>query len=575
MIVSEPLNISHICLDAHLRTQENHTALIWQGDDEKDTKTLTYKELHRETVGYAKYLTQIGISKRDRVLLYMPMIPEAVVAMLACMRVGAIHSVVFSGFSAQSLKSRIDDCTPKLVITANEGVRGGKIIALKHIVDEAIEQATYKPLHVSIVNRTFTKVPAQVGRDTYWWTDMKFSQEKKDDIRPMDPDDPSFILYTSGTTGKPKGIVHSTGGYIKGVHESFKTLFKPEKDDVFFCTADIGWITGHSYTVYGPLSHGITTVLFEGIPTYPTPERLWKIIEKFKVNMFYTAPTVIRSLQRFGDELPHKYDLSSLKILGSVGEPIGPDAWNWYHTHIGGGKLPILDTWWQTETGSVMLAPLTSQKPGCAGQPLPDIDMDIINEKGESLPPQEHGYLVIKSPWHSKSLTIWNDHARYLDTYYSKFSGIYFTGDGAYKDKDGDIWVTGRIDDEVNVSGHRLGTAEVEGAICMHPSVVESAVVPFDHSIKGQALYAFVVLKEECVVDPKEILKTVDTQIGPIARPDYVHFTTALPKTRSGKIMRRLLKDIVAGKDDLGNTSTLINPEMIEELRKSIIFKKI
>ncbi|TKJ17431.1 acetate--CoA ligase [Candidatus Woesearchaeota archaeon B3_Woes] len=569
------LNVSYNCLDRHLTTKrKNKPAIIWQGESEKDKRIITYQQLHKEVCKFANVLKKKGIKKGDRIIMYMPMIPELAISMLACTRIGAIHSVVFCGFSASALQSRIKDCKAKMLITSDGNIRKGKALNVKETVDEALKGIkTIKS--VIICKRAKNKIKIKKGRD-FWWHDEINAKDisNKCEPRPMNAEDPLFILYTSGTTGKPKGLIHTTAGYLLYTYQTFKWIFDIKEKDVYWCTADIGWITGHSYIVYGPLANGATTVMYEGVITYPDPGRAWKIVEKFKVNIFYTAPTLIRSLTREGDKWPKKYNLNSLRLLGSVGEPINPDSWLWYYNVIGKKKCPIVDTWWQTETGGILISPLPGLnplKPGSATKPFPGIQAEIYKENGKKAKPNKSGYLIIKKPWPGLARTIWGDSKRYKETYFSKFKEIYLTGDEAKKDKEGYFWIMGRLDDVINVSGHRLGTAEIESAIVTHNKVAESAVVPFPCPIKGQGIYAFVTLKKGVKKSKdlkKEIIQQVRKEIGPIAKPDKIQFADALPKTRSGKIMRRILKAIAEGKEDVGNTTTLADPSVVEILKQ-------
>ena len=569
------LNVSYNCIDRHLKTwRKNKAAIIWEGAVEGDCRTLTYGELYREVCKFANVLKKRGINKGDRVCIYMPMVPGLAIAMLACTRIGAIHSIVFGGFSAESLKQRIIGCEAKLLITSDGSFRKGKTLPVKSNVDKALKDCPGIKT-VIVYKRTKARIKMEKGRD-YWWNDEISADDIKDDCEPewMDAEDSLFILYTSGTTGKPKGLLHTTGGYLTYVYHTFKWVFDAKDEDTYWCTADIGWITGHSYIIYGPLANGATTIMFEGTPDYPKPDRAWQIVEKHKVNVFYTAPTAIRALARFGDEWPKKHDLTSLRLLGTVGEPINPEAWLWYYDVIGNKRCPIVDTWWQTETGGILLSPLpgaTPLKPGSTTRPLPGIVAGVYREDGSEADINEGGYLVIKKSWPAMARTIWGNPERYKETYFSRFQDAYFTGDGAKKDEEGYFWVMGRIDDVINVSGHRIGTAEVESALVSHKSVAEAAVVPFPHKIKGQALYAFVTLNEGVKGSEKlnDILRAhVAHEIGPIAKPDKIQFTDALPKTRSGKIMRRILKAIAEGQEDLGNITTLANPDVVETLKK-------
>jgi acetyl-CoA synthetase len=568
------INMCYNCLDRNLDKRGDKTAIIWQGEPEDDVKKYTYKELHKEVCRFANVLKKKGIKKGERIAIYLPMIPELSIAMLACTRIGAIHSIVFGGFSAESLKDRILDSKCKMLITSDGSLRAGKTIDLKKNADEAVSECDCIK-SVIVVKRANNKVNMKGDRDTWWHDEIAVSDIKDEcEVEEMDAEDPLFILYTSGTTGKPKGVLHTTGGYLIYVYQTFKWIFDYHEEDIYWCTADIGWITGHSYIIYGPLANGATSIMFEGIPTYPEPDRFWKVVEKFKVNIFYTAPTAIRAVARFGDEWPNKHDLNSLRLLGSVGEPINPEAWIWYHKIIGKEKCPIVDTWWQTETGGILITPLPGAmtlKPGSVNKPFPGVEPSILREDGSEAEVNEGGFLVIKKPWPGLMRTVYGDHQRFIDTYWKKFPGIYLTGDGAKKDKDSDYWVMGRIDDVINISGHRLGTAEIESALVSHNKVAEAAVVPFPHEIKGQALYAFVTLnkgvkKSEELI--KELRDHVAKEIGPIAKPDKIQFADTLPKTRSGKIMRRILKAIAEGKEDVGNITTLADPTVVEVLKR-------
>ena len=565
------LNIAYNCLDRHLENgRADKTAIIWEGEPEGDQKKFTFKELHAEVSKFANVLKKHGIEKGDRVCLYLPMIPELAIAMLACVRIGAIHSIVFGGFSAESLRDRIIDAEAKMLITSDGSLRRGKQIPLKKNADDSLE-GTDTVESVIVVKRTGQDINWEDGRDIWWHDEMAEADDECPAVE-MDAEDVSFILYTSGTTGKPKGVVHTTGGYLLYTTLTSKLVFDIKDDDVYWCTADIGWITGHSYIVYGPLSLGATTLMFEGVPNYPEPDRFWDIVEKYKVNIFYTAPTAIRAIAKDGDEWPNKHDLSSLRLLGTVGEPINPEAWMWYYKVIGGEKCPIVDTWWQTETGGIMITPLPGAfplKPGSATRPFPGIFPKVVREDGTECDANEGGYLIIDKPWPAMLRTIWGDPQRYKDTYFTRFKDVYFTGDGARKDEDDYFWIMGRVDDVINVSGHRIGTMEVESALVSHDAVAEAALVPMPHEIKGQGLYAFVTLasgyeKSDELI--KELRNHVSNEIGPIAKPDKIQFAEALPKTRSGKIMRRILKVIAEGGTDVGNTTTLADPSVVEHL---------
>jgi acetyl-CoA synthetase len=568
------LNVTYNCLDRHLKTwRKNKAAIIWEGEDGSN-RTFTYQSLHHHVCKFANVLKKYGVKKGDRVCIYLPMVPELAISMLACARIGAIHSIVFGGFSAESLKDRILDCGAKILITSDGSFRAGKTIPLKDNADKALKSCPNIE-HVFVVQRTGHTIVMEEGRDKWWHQEMEMDEITPFcDAEEMDSEDPLFILYTSGTTGKPKGVLHTTAGYLLYTYLTSKYVFDLKDEDVYWCTADIGWITGHSYIVYGPLANGSTSLIFEGVPTYPQPDRFWHIIEKYGVSIFYTAPTAIRALMRYGEKWPKRRDLSSLRLLGTVGEPINPEAWMWYYRVIGNEKCPIVDTWWQTETGGILLTPIpgaTPTKPGSTTKPFFGVEPMIVDEDGKECPPNEGGYLVIKKPWPSMFRTVYGDPERYKKTYFSKFPGMYLTGDGAKIDEEGYFWIIGRIDDVVNVSGHRLGTAEVESALVSHPLVAEAAIVPIPHKIKGQALYAFVTLNSGVKKTPElkqELREHVAKEIGPIAKPDKIQFADALPKTRSGKIMRRLLKEIAEGKDYVGDTTTLADPSVVDKLLK-------
>ena len=564
------LNASYNCIDKHL-DKPNKTAIIWESDDPSIENKISFQELHDEVCKFSNLLKSRKVKKGDRVCIYMPMIPEAAYAMLACARIGAIHSVVFGGFSGESLKDRILDSSCETIITANEGVRGGKKIPLKENVDEAIKSCPN--VHsVIVVHRADEVLNLKNSIDV----DYFIEKEKFDaicDCEPMSAEDPLFILYTSGSTGKPKGVLHSTGGYVLGATLTHKYIFNYADNDIYWCTADVGWVTGHSYIIYGPLSNGATTLMFEGVPTYPNASRFWEIIDKHKVNIFYTAPTAIRALMAFGDDPLNTSTRESLKVLGTVGEPINPEAWEWYYEKVGKKKCPIVDTWWQTETGSIMisgLAGFSDQKPGSACKPFFGVVPVLLDENGNEIEGSGSGNLAIRDSWPSQIRTVYGDHQRCVDTYYTTYPGYYFTGDGARRDEDGFYWITGRVDDVLNVSGHRLGTAEIESALVLHQNVAEAAVVGYEHSIKGQGIYCYVNMMKNTSPSEelkKELTDLINKEIGAIAKPDLIHFTNDLPKTRSGKIMRRILRKIASNDlDNLGDTSTLADPSIVNEL---------
>jgi acetyl-CoA synthetase len=569
------LNVSWNCLDAQLATRRDAPALIFEAEGGA-VRRLTYGELHAEVCRFGNALRQLGVQSGDRVIIYMPLVPEAIVAMQACARIGAIHSVVFGGFSALSLRDRIEDAQARFVITADGGWRGGKVVELKAATDKALVEGGASIEKVIVLKHTGEAVPMQAGRDL-WWSDVVQGQSTTCEPAWVDAEHPLFLLYTSGSTGKPKGIQHSSAGYLLGAKLTSKWVFDLKPGDVYWCTADVGWITGHSYVAYGPLANGATVLLYEGAPTFPDAGRFWRIIQDHQVSIFYTAPTAIRALMKLGDHIPVAYNLGSLRLLGSVGEPINPEAWMWYHRVIGGERCPIVDTWWQTETGAIMISPVpgvTATKPGSCTQPLPGIDADIVDEEGNPVQGSEAGgYLVIKRPWPSMLRTIWGDNARYLDTYWSKFQNRYYVaGDSAHRDKDGYYWIMGRIDDVLNVAGHRLGTAEIESALVAHPRVAEAAVVGRPHEIKGESVFAFVVCKgERPAGDTRQLVEElrawVAEQLGAIAKPDDIRFADNLPKTRSGKIMRRLLRTIARGEQITQDISTLENPAIVDQLR--------
>jgi acetyl-CoA synthetase len=566
-------NISYNCLDRHLDgPRADKTAFIWEGEP-GDSRTLTYRELHREVCKFANALKGLGIQKGDRVCLYMPMVPELPIAMLACARIGAAHSVVFGGFSANALVDRITDAQAKAVITADGGWRRGSVVPLKEAVDEALTR-TPSVESVVVLERTHSGVDMQSGRD-HWWHELMADADPECPAEPLDSEHLLYILYTSGTTGKPKGIVHTTGGYMVGTYLTSRYVFDLRDDDIYWCTADIGWVTGHSYIVYGILANGATGVMYEGAPNHPGPDRLWDMVERHKVTVFYTAPTAIRAFIKWGDEHPQGHDLSTLRLLGTVGEPINPEAWMWYHTVIGNERCPIVDTWWQTETGAIMITPLPgaiSTKPGSATVPFFGVAPDVVDQHGDIVEPPNGGFLVLRKPWPSMLRTLYGDDERYQQQYWSQVDGCYFTGDGAHTDEDGYYWLLGRVDDVINVSGHRMGTAEVESALVSHDAVAEAAVVGFPHEIKGEGIAAFVTLRGGANTGADlqgELGGHVVSEIGAIARPDQIRFTDALPKTRSGKIMRRLLRDIAAGKEEVGDTTTLEDYSVLAKLRES------
>ena len=567
------LNVSTNCLDRQLATHRNTAAIIWEGDDPSDSRVITYGELYVQVNRFAPGLRQLGVKKGDRVTLYLPMIPEAAVAMLACTRIGAVHSIVFGGFSPESLINRIADCGSTLVITADEGLRGGRKVPLKANLDIALQDpSTACVQRVVVVRRTGGHVHWNALRDVHY-EDLMDSAPSWCEPEVMDAEDPLFILYTSGSTGKPKGVLHTTGGYLVYVNHTFREVFDHRPSDVFWCTADVGWVTGHSYVVYGPLSNGATTLMFEGVPNYPDAGRCWEVIDKHQVTIFYTAPTAIRALMREGDEFVTKHRRTSLRLLGSVGEPINPEAWEWYHRVVGDHRCPIVDTWWQTETGGVLISPLpgaTALKPGSATRPMPGIIPALMDCAGQVVEGAAEGNLVLLDSWPGQMRSVFGDHQRFIDTYFKTYPGTYFTGDGARRDEDGYWWITGRVDDVINVSGHRMGTAEVESALVAHHSVAEAAVVGYPHEIKGQGIYAYVTLKAGIGSSEQlrqELRATVRQIIGPIAAPDVIQWAPCLPKTRSGKIMRRILRKIAANElDSLGDISTLADPAVVQNL---------
>ncbi|TVQ52707.1 MAG: acetate--CoA ligase [Rhodobacteraceae bacterium] len=566
------LNVAANCVDRHL-SDGDRTAIIWEADDPNLSKHISYRELHHEVCVFANVLHAMGVKKGDRVILYLPMIPEAAYAMLACARIGAVHSIVFAGFSPDALADRIEGCEAKLVVTADEAPRGGRNTALKANVDKALARLNDPSVKTLVVRRTGGTIPWDESRDAWLHDEAERVSDHCEPV-PVNAEHPLFILYTSGSTGKPKGVVHTTGGYLVYASMTHQYIFDYQPGEVYWCTADVGWVTGHSYIVYGPLANGATTVMFEGVPTYPDAGRFWAVCAKHKVNIFYTAPTAIRALMAKGADFPNQHDLSSLRILGSVGEPINPEAWNWYHINIGKERCPIVDTWWQTETGGILISPLpgaTPLKPGSATRPFFGVQPVVLNDKGEEIAETEcEGVLAIADSWPGQMRTVYGDHSRFVATYFEMFKGYYFSGDGCRRDKDGYYWITGRVDDVINVSGHRMGTAEVESALVAHPKVAEAAVVGFPHDIKGQGIYCYVTLMEgETYTDElkTELRNWVRSEIGPIASPDVIQWSPGLPKTRSGKIMRRILRKIAENDfGSLGDTSTLADPSVVEEL---------
>ncbi len=574
------LNVCHNCVDRHVPTRGDQIAIIWEGDDPTDDEQITYRQLHERVQKMANVFKANGVQKGDRVTIYLPMIPEAAYAMLACARIGAVHSIVFAGFSPDSLLNRVEDADSKLVITSDEGLRGGRTVPLKKNADAALANHT-GDMTVIVVRRTGNEVAMTAGRDV--WLHEELVKVSADcPCEEVNAEDPLFILYTSGSTGKPKGVVHTTGGYLVFASLTHQYVFDYHDGDIYWCTADVGWVTGHSYIVYGPLANGATTLMFEGVPNYPTASRFWSVVDKWNVNTFYTAPTAIRALMGAGDDFVNRTDRSSLRLLGSVGEPINPEAWDWYYRVVGNSRCPIVDTWWQTETGGILITPLpgaTTLKPGSATLPFFGVQPALVDDKGAELDGATNGNLIIKDSWPGQMRTVYRDHERFVQTYFSTYPGNYFTGDGARRDEDGFFWITGRVDDVINVSGHRMGTAEVESALVAHAKVAEAAVVGYPHDIKGQGIYCYVTLNAgEVATDDlkKELVKHVRTEIGPIASPDLLQFAPGLPKTRSGKIMRRILRKIA--EDDfsnLGDTSTLAEPAVVEDLIANRQNKKV
>ena len=565
------LNVSANCLDRHLPARANDVAIIWEGDDPQDSRKITYGEAHAEVCRMANVLKAQGVKKGDRVTIYLPMIPEAAFAMLACSRIGAVHSVIFGGFSPDSIAGRIQDCDSHIVITADEGLRGGRIVPLKKNVDEALEDCP-DVKSVIVIKRTGAAVAMKAGRDVAY-DEARAGVSADCAPEPMGAEDPLFILYTSGSTGKPKGVLHTTGGYLLQAAMTFKYVFDYREGEVYWCTADVGWVTGHTYIVYGPLANGAISLMFEGVPTYPDAGRCWEVVDKHQVNTFYTAPTAIRALMAVGDEPVTRSSRSSLRLLGTVGEPINPEAWEWYHRVVGDERCPIIDTWWQTETGAHMITPLPGAvdlKPGSATFPFFGVELALLNEDGSEVEGAGSGYLVVKSSWPSQIRSVYGDHQRMIDTYFSNYAGYYFTGDGATRDEDGYYWITGRVDDVLNVSGHRMGTAEVESALVLHDKIAEAAVVGFPHDIKGQGIYAYVTPMAGVEPDDDlraELIQLCVKEIGPIAKPDIIQWAPGLPKTRSGKIMRRILRKIAENElDSLGDTSTLADPSVVDHL---------
>ncbi len=565
------LNVSYNCIDRHLKDKADQIAIIWEGDDPNKSENITFAQLHRRVCRFANVLKSMGVQKGDRVTIYLPMIPEAAYAMLACARIGAIHSIVFAGFSAEALAGRINDCRSSVIITADEGLRGSKSVPLKKNVDEAVKHALGVD-KILVVENTGNPVSMKGGRDI-WWHEAATGVDEFCEPVAMKAEDPLFILYTSGSTGQPKGVLHTTGGYLVWASMTHEYVFDYKPGDIYWCTADVGWVTGHSYIVYGPLANAATTLMFEGVPTYPDASRFWNVVDKHKVNIFYTAPTAIRALMGQGEDFVKKTSRKSLRLLGSVGEPINPEAWEWYHKVVGDSRCPIVDTWWQTETGGIMISPLpgaTPLKPGSATRPFFGIKPELVDSEGVVLEGATEGNLVISDSWPGQMRTVYGDHQRFKDTYFSAYPGKYFTGDGCRRDEDGYYWITGRVDDVINVSGHRMGTAEVESALVAHDLVSEAAVVGYPHDVKGQGIYAYVTLSAGNDGTPelaKDLVNWVRAEIGPIASPDKIQFAPGLPKTRSGKIMRRILRKIAEDEfSNLGDTSTLADPEVVDDL---------
>ena len=572
--VGGKINASYNALDVHQNTKYDKPAILWEGEN-GDSRTLTYGDLFIEVQKFANVLKSLGVKKGDRVTIYLPMVPELPIAMLACARIGAIHTVIFSGFSVESIRDRINDSKSKIVVTADGGYRRGKIVKLKEVIDEAIHDFKFVK-HVVVLERTKNKISI-LPKDKLW-NDLMTTASDSCDAEKLDSDHPLYILYTSGTTGKPKGVLHGTGGYLTHLYSTFKWAFDIKDSDIFFCTADIGWVTGHSYVVYAPLLHGATQIMYEGAPDFPDMSRMWHILEKYRVSIFYTTPTALRMFMKFGDDIPNSFNLSSLRLLGTVGEPINPEVWRWYYKIIGKEKCPIIDTWWQTETGGIMISPLPGLetiplKPGSATLPIPGIDISVVDEFGSEVPPNTKGYLIIKNPWPGMLLTLWGDDEKYKNVYWSKYSNCYYPGDYALKDSDGYFWLLGRADDILKIAGHRIGTAELESCIVSDYSVAESAVCGIPDEIKGEVIIVFAVLKDGVTTDEtileKNLFNKIRTDIGPIATPKQIYFVSKLPKTRSGKIMRRLLKSIASG-EKIGDTSTLDDPSAVAEIQKIV-----